>query len=70
MEKLRRRKEAHQAVIDRIRECDPKTGEVCYTRFYNREMSKFDIDQEWKSQIQFLLIPPCNACLIAPPMRF
>lgn len=46
MEEFRRRKAAHQAVIDRIREYDPKTREVCYTRFYNRDFSIFDIDEE------------------------
>ncbi|XP_044967440.1 uncharacterized protein LOC123427453 [Hordeum vulgare subsp. vulgare] len=40
------RKEAHQAVIDRIREYDPKTGKICYTRFFNKDFSKFDIDEE------------------------
>uniref|UniRef100_A0A452Y166 DUF6598 domain-containing protein n=1 Tax=Aegilops tauschii subsp. strangulata TaxID=200361 RepID=A0A452Y166_AEGTS len=39
-------KAAHQAVINRIREYDPKTGKVCYTRFFNTDFSVFDIDEE------------------------
>lgn len=46
MEECRRRKAAHQAVINRIREYDPKTGKVCYTRFFNTDFSVFDIDEE------------------------
>ncbi|KAI5022034.1 hypothetical protein ZWY2020_058764 [Hordeum vulgare] len=46
VDEFRRRKAAHQAVIDRISEYDPKTGEVCYTRFFNRDFSEFDIDEE------------------------
>ncbi|XP_037456079.1 uncharacterized protein LOC119326544 [Triticum dicoccoides] len=46
MEEFRRRKAAHQAVIDRIREYDSKTGKVCYTRFFNTDFSVFDIDEE------------------------
>ncbi|XP_047096177.1 uncharacterized protein LOC124708540 [Lolium rigidum] len=40
------RNAAHQAVLDRIKEYDPETGEVCYTRFYHKDFSSFDIDEE------------------------
>jgi hypothetical protein len=60
VEECTRRNGAHQAVLDRIREHDPKTGQVCYTRFYHKDFSKFDIDEECMSQFQFLPIPACN----------
>ncbi|CAM0957687.1 unnamed protein product [Alopecurus aequalis] len=46
VEEFTRRNAAHQAVLERIREYDPKTGEICYTRFYNTDFSRFDIDEE------------------------
>ncbi|KAM0862383.1 hypothetical protein ACQ4PT_045323 [Festuca glaucescens] len=46
VEEWTRRNAAHQSVLDRIREYDPKTGEVCYTRFYHKDFSRFDIDEE------------------------
>ncbi|KAM0862380.1 hypothetical protein ACQ4PT_045321 [Festuca glaucescens] len=60
------RNAAHQAVLDRIREYDPKTGEVCYTRFYHKDFSRFDIDEECKSEVQILPVPPSPL----PPMRY
>jgi hypothetical protein len=50
------RNAANQAVLSRIREYDPKTGKVCYTRFYHKDFSRFDIDEECKSKFQFLPI--------------
>jgi hypothetical protein len=64
VEEWTRRNAAHQAVLDRIREYDPETGEVCYTRFYHKDFSRFDIDEECKSEVQFLHIPPCNRCSV------
>uniref|UniRef100_A0ACD5ZQ77 Uncharacterized protein n=1 Tax=Avena sativa TaxID=4498 RepID=A0ACD5ZQ77_AVESA len=46
VEDYTRRNAAHQAVLDRFTEYDPKTGEVCYTRFYHKDFSTFDIDEE------------------------
>ncbi|XP_047042736.1 uncharacterized protein LOC124646699 [Lolium rigidum] len=46
VEEWTQRNAAHQAVLDRIKEYDPKTGEVCYTRFYHKDFSRFDIDEE------------------------
>jgi hypothetical protein len=52
LEEWTRRNAAHQAVLDTFTEYDPKTGEVCYTRFYHKDFSKFDIDEECKSKFQ------------------
>jgi hypothetical protein len=54
VEQWTRRNAAHQAVLDTFTEYDPKTGEVCYTRFYHKDFSKFDIDEECKSKFQLL----------------
>ncbi|KAM0892571.1 hypothetical protein ACQ4PT_025672 [Festuca glaucescens] len=64
VEECKRRNAANKAVLSRIREYDPKMGQVCYTRFYHKDFSKFDIDEECKSKFQFLPIPPCNPCSI------
>jgi hypothetical protein len=56
VEECTRRNAANQAVRNRIREYDPKTGKVCYTRFYHKDFSRFDIDEECKSKFQFLPI--------------
>ncbi|XP_044946068.1 uncharacterized protein LOC123395188 [Hordeum vulgare subsp. vulgare] len=45
-EENRRRREAHDAVMDSILEYDPKVGRKVYTRFFLRDFSAFDIDQE------------------------
>ncbi|KAM0892572.1 hypothetical protein ACQ4PT_025672 [Festuca glaucescens] len=46
VEECKRRNAANKAVLSRIREYDPKMGQVCYTRFYHKDFSKFDIDEE------------------------
>ncbi|XP_047042737.1 uncharacterized protein LOC124646700 [Lolium rigidum] len=46
VEECTRRNAANKAVRNRIREYDPKTGQVCYTRFYHKDFSRFDIDEE------------------------
>jgi hypothetical protein len=56
VEECTRRNAANKAVLDRIREYDPKAGKVCYTRFYHKDFSRFDIDEECKSKFQFLPI--------------
>ncbi|KAI5021144.1 hypothetical protein ZWY2020_054989 [Hordeum vulgare] len=45
-EENRRRREAHDAVIDSIIEHDPKVDRKVYTRFFLRDFSVFDIDEE------------------------
>ncbi|KAE8819408.1 hypothetical protein D1007_02633 [Hordeum vulgare] len=45
-EENRRRREAHDAVIDSIIEYDPKVDHKVYTRFFLRDFSVFDIDEE------------------------
>ncbi|KAM0887685.1 hypothetical protein ACQ4PT_028828 [Festuca glaucescens] len=45
-EETQRRRSANQAVRDSIREYDPKKGREVYTRFFLKDFSVFDIDQE------------------------
>ncbi|KAF6982049.1 hypothetical protein CFC21_000487 [Triticum aestivum] len=45
-EENRRRREAHDAVMDSIIQHDPKAGRKVYTRFFLRDFSVFDIDEE------------------------
>ncbi|KAF6987298.1 hypothetical protein CFC21_004954 [Triticum aestivum] len=45
-EENRRRSEAHDAVMDSIIEHDPKVGRDVYTRFFLRDFSVFNIDEE------------------------
>ncbi|KAF6992952.1 hypothetical protein CFC21_009902 [Triticum aestivum] len=42
----RRRREAHEAVMDSIIQHDPKVERDVYTRFFLRDFSVFDIDEE------------------------
>jgi hypothetical protein len=56
VEECTRRNAANKAVLDRIREYDPKAGKVCYTRFYHKDFSRFDIDEECKSK--YIPVPP------------
>ncbi|XP_048552555.1 uncharacterized protein LOC125532595 [Triticum urartu] len=46
MEENRRRREAHDAVMDSIIQHDPKVGRDVYTRFFLRDFSVFDINEE------------------------
>ncbi|KAF6992954.1 hypothetical protein CFC21_009904 [Triticum aestivum] len=45
-EENRRRREAHHAVMDSIIEYDPKVERDVYTRFFLRDFSVFDINEE------------------------
>ncbi|XP_044363667.1 uncharacterized protein [Triticum aestivum] len=45
-EENRRRSEAHDAVMDSIIQHDPKAGRKVYTRFFLRDFSVFNIDEE------------------------
>ncbi|KAF6981885.1 hypothetical protein CFC21_000335 [Triticum aestivum] len=45
-EENRRRREAHDAVMDSIIQHDPKVGRDVYTRFFLRDFSVFDINEE------------------------
>ncbi|KAM3406043.1 hypothetical protein ACQJBY_000222 [Aegilops geniculata] len=45
-EENRRRREAHDKVMDSIIQHDPKAGRKVYTRFFLRDFSVFDIDEE------------------------
>ena len=52
-EENRRRSEAHDAVMDSIIEHDPKVGRDVYTRFFLRDFSVFNIDEECKWPLHF-----------------